>query len=391
MLFLCVSLASVVRDVWWEEYVKGTLQLCVTLCAAVAMVASGRQTSVSLFKRLALAGLALVVVGSALEVLGLTAGLSEFVRSNLYGRWDDAEARDVLIAGIRRPTVFTAEPAHVAFYALMCGGVIVAACGRSVGVPITVTVSLVALLWLNRSPIVVVAIVYVWCIYIGVHMRNASVGRRVGVGAVALACVAAFGIAAGSFLPIELKERFERILTGSDSSALARVYGPVLLAGKIVRDRPLLGVGVCGDLEPIQNEVDETFTELTGRFATGVVSGRAICNALWLHWVYFGILGGVAFIGLWHWFLSTLLTRMDCFVVHFHAIIVGSMIGDYVTLRFWGMIAILGATLVAVRFEMQRGVKDRDAEDVSKNVGRRCAHEGSAVSRSINGKGSREP
>lgn len=105
-----------------------------------------------------------------------------------------------------------------------------------------------------------------------------------------------------------LHNRIEHILSLSDLSFLIRIYAPPIIGISIIKDYPFLGIGITGK-ELLVYYIKKVFLN----FGFVVTDPNALTNVLWLTIIYYGIIGTIIFILLFHSFLSVLKLRYKIF------------------------------------------------------------------------------
>lgn len=295
---------------------------------------------------------AAILLGCLLEnYAGLRSVSNVFRRLVFVSARFEWVSRDIEIVGVLRPRLFTAEPSDVAkFYALAAFGWIALSASRyrhAVGLLLTM-----AGMWLIRSPIVLlIAPLQVLLLVLGRPLAAAvaPLSRPIKVSGFAVAL--ALGGALAAWL---LVARVQAVLAGAEPSAVIRLAAPVLVAWQTLAASPVWGAGISGT-EAIADIIVSAYS-LIGleKFADPTITGEhmtvanLVSNAFWLHWINFGLLGGVLVLWLLaQWMVALgVRRRLLAFLVIFgFAQTMGAVHGPY----FWTYLAVI--LLVALHLD----------------------------------------
>lgn len=230
-----------------------------------------------------------IVLGCFLEVYTSFKEVSDSFRSYAFDtHLYDASFRDELIFGRDRPKLFTSEPSYVALFLFL--SLTVSYCLTTQRFA-NLKLAFLALMGtvLIGSPIVMMVFAVPIIVFLLLQDRqkvsNVSWGKMLG-GEVL------FGVALLVVISSVLSERLEQISEGSDDSFSGRITAPPLATYLILSKYPLFGVGIDAKAE-IASEVGNVFARMEVYVGDEDDLGNSVTNSFWLHWIYFGLLGGV--------------------------------------------------------------------------------------------------
>jgi hypothetical protein len=157
--------------------------------------------------------------------------------------------------------------------------------------------------------------------------------------------------------------RVTQMAEGADASTFYRVQGPALVAKEVAEKSPLAGVGLTGEAS-ISDDVlnvyrsspefdpdwqfDQTFEVLT--------------NYFWLHWIYFGVLFGIAvFLALSIWIRTLGVPGLwFCWLVW---AILGQASGAYVGPKTWSVFLLAAAASILAQRKREVAEIDEEASE----------------------------
>jgi hypothetical protein len=340
---------------------KGAVQLLYSVVIGFGLFLElrgwGKERVAKLFYILLL----LIVIGCFLEVFTNFSEISNYVRHLIfdqnslydYGGPLDGDFRDNLLYGRLRPKLFSTEPSYVAIFFLL-----------SMTIWITLTkpaltslgkyfVFALAGMYLMRSPIVLLTACVPALNFlllrdgwdISTTAAQASSFKRL-VGMVLYSSALVIALLAtwhGMKIynsptvskPIVTVDRFALILNGEDDSVKGRLVAPPLIAYDVLSSSPWFGVGLEAKVK-LNQPVLHVFQQLGMQL--NIVDndklGYFVTNDFWLHWIYWGLLGGSMVIFLIYKLMRLIGVNhpLYCFVV---IVMFMQTMGGYVTPRFW--------------------------------------------------------
>jgi hypothetical protein len=295
--------------------------------------------------RIFLIASALILIGSYLESYTPFGHISDVVRRAVFqtGVYA-ADQRDILLFGRVRPKLFTSEPSHLAKFFLLS---------------VTIWLSLTRTrhkylayglmgavgLYLIRSPIVILVAATAGVVRVYLDMPGITrtvLGRYVRPKLVLVGMASALALLVALAGVTILAARLDRVISGADESFLLRIAAPAVIAGETMAHHPLFGVGIGGN-EALVNEMQSAFTDLgieTERFDDVT---EKLFNVFWMHWIYFGALGGVVAILLMGLYARNVGARNYAFVV-FMTLIFSQTMGGYNGIRNWSYFMLILVT-----------------------------------------------
>ena len=288
-----------------------------------------------------------IIVGCLLETYGGLRPLSDKVREHLYaaGYVYDADRRDEILYGKVRPKLFTSEPSAVTFaYTHYCAAWLVISRWRY---KILAYAGLIGLALVVLPGPTLVLMLLLACPYLfflaGRHGSGGSTATRLITAAALSVLIVAVAIVLGKSL---FAERIAELQSGRDASFFYRFTGPMLVAFDIFHRHPWAGSGLTG--EPyIANDVLNVYMNSASFQSAWRIPkiGDVLTNYFWLHWIYLGIVWGVAIIigvSLWLRQLGAS-SIMFCWSVW---AILGQASGSYVGPKTWAVLMIAAAASV---------------------------------------------
>ncbi len=144
-----------------------------------------------------------------------------------------------------------------------------------------------------------------------------------------------------------MSERLDVILSGNDDSFTIRITAPFQIAWETIARNPFFGAGI-GGREAIVDIILQTFLpviagidRMYNRLSVGITS------VFWLHWIYFGLVGGVAALMA----IIKLMRGLGAGSLIFPAIVLlgfSHTMGAYVGPRYWTIFfLVMAATRLA--------------------------------------------
>ena len=339
VIYLAASLSATDLAFLGKRF-TGLVQLTYSLVIGYALfltlLEAGRRQLAGLFFGFCI----FILVGCLLETYGGLRPVSDAVRLQLYdyGIYE-SDLRDQLLYGHIRPKLFTSEPSAVTFGFTLFSFAWFVVSPRRRKLPIfifLVAAGLVAM----PGPTLLLALPLVIPYYLFV---DANVRNRAGIlflSALLLVAAAVLGMTVYA-------ERLNHVLAGNDPSFFYREIGPALVALRVMKVYPWAGAGLTG--EPfITNLVMNVFVASSQYSAAWTIDkiSSALTNYFWLHWIYLGIVWGLAAIaGLSVWLrLLGVPSILFCWMVW---AVFGQASGAYVGPKTW-TVFLLAAGLSAV-------------------------------------------
>jgi len=341
--FLTVVFAPQAGE-YFGSRLKGLVQWTWSIVAAYALFLElSRWSRIELAKLLGGASVA-ILAGCVLEnYAGLRDVSNAFRRMVFVSATGEWIARDYELVGMLRPRLFTSEPSDVAkFFAITTFGWVALSTSRyrhATGV-----VLVMAGFYLIRSPIVLLVVpLQAVLMLFGRPLATGPMPLSKPLKAVFLLVVVGAGSVAAVAL---LMVRFQALVSGAEPSAIIRIAAPVIVAWQTIGVSPVWGAGISGT-ESIADIIINAYTLFgLAKFADPTLTGEhmtvsnLITNAFWLHWINFGLLGGVLAILTLAWWMKVLGVRrklLAFIVIMAFAQTMGAEHGPY----FWAYVGLI--------------------------------------------------
>jgi hypothetical protein len=153
-------------------------------------------------------------------------------------------------------------------------------------------------------------------------------------------------VAGTAMAVVLLTARVQQLVSGAEPSAIIRLAAPVIVAWQTLGVSPVWGAGISGT-ESIADIIVNAYTLFgIASFADPLITGgnmtvsNLITNAFWLHWINFGLFGGVLVIMALAWWMKALGVRrrlLAFLVIFVFAQTMGAEHGPY----FWSYVALI--------------------------------------------------
>ena len=287
-----------------------------------------------------------IIVGCLLETYAGLRPLSDKVREHLYdpGVVYDSDRRDEILYGRIRPKLFTSEPSAVTFAYTHCASVWLVVSRWRFKLVIYAGLIGLALVVLPGPTLVLMMLLAVpYLIFLaGARPGRPQLTRMIGAAALSsLVVLIAFVLGTTLFAA-----RIAQMQHGDDASFFYRFTGPMLVAFDMFRHHPWAGSGLTG--EPYIADQVLTVYMNSGSFSSAwriPKIGDVLTNYFWLHWIYLGVVWGVALVVGLTWWLRKLGTPsvLFCWIVW---VILGQASGSYVGPKTWAVLLIAAAAAI---------------------------------------------
>lgn len=282
--------------------VKGLVLWAYSLVCAYALILEVTRWPREYIARLMLGFSLVLLAGCLLEVSGLLRPVSDAFRRVAFPTGALVfRARDLEIAGFERPRLFVSEPSDVAKFLLLTSFAYVSLSAsrfrHAVGLGLCVVATA-----LTRSPIAVLLLPLQGLVMaLG---RPLVPGPRPMSRPLAAVVLVVAAVLVTGFATALLADRIQQAAEGRDASSVIRVVAPVVIAWETLNASPWWGAGISGT-ESIEQSIVLGF-ELAGiatladptALNSEMKLANLVGNAFWLHWINFGLLGGLLAIWL---------------------------------------------------------------------------------------------
>jgi hypothetical protein len=342
-LYLITAVGMVFAPAPFEfffERFKGFIQIMYSSSIGLLFFIHMRRWNNTAVSRLFMGFLIIIVAGATLEVFTKFKYLSDEFRHMVF-RWGlyEADLRDLYTYGQIRPKLFTSEPSHVAkFYVLSLFVWFALSENKKRYVLYLFFIS--AGLVLIRSPIIILSIPLALAVEIFFRNRpvlNTILSRYSPLNRgniLILSVIFIFFLSIG--LNTILSGRVQKIIIGPDESFALRVVGPALIAIDTIKEYPLWGTGITGK-EAASEIIFDAYWRIGYRINRVY---DANINFLSLFISYYGLLGGLLFIGGFIFLVGRLEIKGGMFIA-LTILLFSQTMGAFVGLRTWGYIFII--------------------------------------------------
>lgn len=343
LLVICLSILAAPDLALLPRRLTGLVQLLYSLVIGYALFLTIRLGSRRQIAALFLGCALVLLCGCLLETYGGLRPVSDGVRRLLYDRgYYDSDLRDVAYYGRVRPKFFASEPASVTFgYTLVSFLWLVVSTWRykTIGYLALVACGMFAMPGATLLLMLVLLAPY-FLFLVARKDGRLSAARVLPILLLSLVGAAMVWVLAGVAFP----QRQSDAAAGEDPSSFYRVRGPAIAGLDIMKDLPLTGAGLTG--EPFfEDRVVKAYVRSPYYSASWPIVSPAtelVVNYFWLHWIYFGVLFGIAValaVAAWLKGLGVP-SPVFCFVVW---AILGQASGAYVGPTCWAVLFLAGA------------------------------------------------
>jgi hypothetical protein len=287
-----------------------------------------------------------IIAGCLLEAYGGLRPISDRVREMLYdpGVVYDADRRDEILYGRIRPKLFTSEPSAVTFAYTHCASVWLVVSRWRYKLAVYAGLIGLALVVLPGPTLLLMMLLSVpYLIFLaGAHPDRPQATRLIGAAALSAVVVLIAVVLGMTFFAARITE----MQHGGDASFFYRFTGPMLVALDMFRHHPWAGSGLTGETY-IANEVLNVYMNSASFSSAWRIPkiGDVLTNYFWLHWIYLGLVWGVAVVAGLCWWLRKLGTPslLFCWIVW---AILGQASGSYVGPKTWAVLLIAAAAAI---------------------------------------------
>lgn len=326
------------------ERLKSLILLAYSMIAGLGVVLELRRWPQRRIARWSGVFAVILLTGTLLELTTPLSLMSDRVREAIYGDVYAAHTRDLLLWGTIRPKFFQTEPSHIGYLISLSAIIFHISSRRPHAWLWAFAILTIGLLMVRSSGMaasyVVVALVELW------RLRAKARGSLTLLFAAGVLFAATVG---SSFLFASvMRSRIEALKEGGDTSTLIRIVGPAYITYRLLSKYPFRGVGLGGEgaaaleVRAAFSEVGVTVTHLRDDLQ------RNLVNAFFQFWMFMGLGWGslAAFVAVR---LAKSIGVTHVLLLTGIAIILGNVQGAFVTLRYWGTLALIAGALAAAR------------------------------------------
>lgn len=362
------SIALILSIVWFTVFIKGNdgffveriktgIQIAYSIVLAYGFFLEisrwSRQRVASLFYYICI----IIIIGCILESFTPFKALSDAFRHAVYhsGIYDAYE-RDLAFFGRERPKLFTSEPSHVSKFLLFSLTMWLALAVKNTKLYYKAAVLSLSGVFVTGSPgLILIAPIG---LAIAVFLEGNGVvdflkklnTKRLLLSFALLFLVLTFLI---TTLTTVLSSRVASMFEG-EGSTVTRIVAPPFITFDVLKEYPMWGTGIGGK-ELITNVIFERlryYFDLRYIQETEDAEGKLV-NAFWMHWIYFGLVGGILMVWANYKFIKSLGAKhiSYCFIV---IIIFTQTMGGYSGARLWAIVTGIIITSVLLTKEEKR-------------------------------------
>lgn len=307
----------------WQKLQGGVLQTTFSLVMGVLLVKTMDHLEPETVSRILAAIVAVLVVGTALELLGILSDPSDRFRQAFFSQSDygvyEAESRDTDLAGFTRPKFFTSEPSLLAigFFVFANSRLLLSCSYRHFLVTSLLTCAMIVM---TASPVLLISVPVSVAILLS-HTKSI----RMAVAAIVVIAIitALFSVTDTAGL---LLRRFDESLDNAVELDLTsenlRIVFPFLTTLDVLGASPLFGVGISG------KDVIPHFSRLSFNYSL-------INNNLAGLFIFLGLGGATLFIYVFRRYLKKLgISNRGLLLIIFLGF--SQMMGAFQSPRVWG-------------------------------------------------------
>lgn len=350
--FVCVvalylfSMLFATDITYLQRRTNGLIQLTYSLTIGYGLFLTVTQATRRQLANLFLGFTLVILVGCLLEAYGGLRPISDSVRQVLYAKGVyENDLRDILFYNRVRPKFFASEPASVTFCYTLFGFLWMVVSPWRWKLPAYLGLVGAGLFAMPGPTLLLMLVLLLpYMLFLGSRRGGRlDIGRFLVVLLGALIFLAAFVVLGYTLFP----HRLEAVTSGNDPSFFYRVQGPAMAAMHMMTNYPLAGAGLTG--EPfIEAEVTNLYLRSSYYSAGWQVVTPAtelLINYFWLHWIYLGIVWGVALMAAVTAWFRVLRVPSSAFCWTVWAVL-GQASGAYVGPTCWAVLFLSGAAAV---------------------------------------------
>ncbi|MDQ6963044.1 MAG: hypothetical protein Q9M28_11065 [Mariprofundaceae bacterium] len=320
---------------------KGLLLFSYTLGIAYMFFLETSRWSREQLSNLFLFFIMFILIGCILENYAGLGSISDAFRQTVFASGVyDGDERDMWFSGIIRPKLFTSEPSHVGkFFILSLIAWLALSTYRWRYAFFIVFFALG--FFLIRSPMVAMSIPAALLVYFFLERKKGGgVHRQISFvfSLITFATVGVFLLLTFSFTL--LSNRVNAVESGSEDSFNIRILTPVFVTGFTLQKSPLFGAGISGT-ESIWPEIRAGLNAAGVRKANDYQDlDKLLKNVFFMHWIYYGLLGGVIMLFALHRFMLVMGVRHSLFCFLVISVFANTMAGPH-SPRFWTFFVVI--------------------------------------------------
>jgi len=324
----------------------GLVQLIYSMILAYALFLTMTQGNRRQLAKVFLGFCLVLVVGCLLETYGGLRPLSDkfrlfFFKGYIYA----ADLRDLELYGRVRPKFFTSEPSYVTFaYTIFLFAWFMFSEWRWKFWAYLGLVAVGQFATPGPTLLLSLALVVPYELLLGGRSNTTGLNyqRVLKVGVLGLFLLVLFVTVGLTFYAA----RLQLVNSGRDASFFFRETGPALLARYVAIHYPIAGAGLTSEIV-ISNQMLSVYETSPAFYGAWQIPnpGEMMTNYFWSHWIYLGVIFGVATAGALTFWMRTLKVPSPMFSWAIWAIM-GQSLGAYVAPRSWFVLFVAAAAAV---------------------------------------------
>ena len=342
LIILLASLAAILTLTWIRndsvtigERLRGNIQLIYSIILTLGFMLEAIKWPMRFWSKYSKNAIIIIIIGLILEIFTPLKNISDSVREIIYVKLYDNDSRDIILTGGIRPKLFLREPAHIAialvfFCYLWSSSKLLLTKSNYFILLLILGVGLYTI----QSPFILLIIILA---VISAFSKNQVMKKKIKprhtLGILFL------GLILILLVNIFFKERLQSIKDLKDGSSIVRFLAPPILTGKVLSEFPIIGVGIGGK-ELLENNLYEILVDEFDKRSFSLLEQDAlvnqVTNCFWLHWIYFGLGGGLLMLyAIFGLLFRVIEDRPPLITTTLIILIFSQTIGGYVTIKFW--------------------------------------------------------
>jgi hypothetical protein len=350
---LILVLACIAAPDWGflAKRLTGLIQMTYSLVIGFALYLTLIRAERRILARMFLTMSVVILIGAQAEAIPAVRGISDSVRQVLYrsGIYE-ANLRDLIFYGKIRPKFFTSEPSAVTFAFSLFSLAWFLASDSKYRLPIFATLVAASQLIIPGPTTLIGGLAGGLAYFLLPPRPGERKVNRPLISVVATLCMVGL-VFAGSYL---YAERLDTMLTGRDPSFFYRVIGPALVAFEVFGEYPIAGIGLTS--EQFASDLAMNVFVQSPNFSSAwrfEKFSEVLTNYFWLHWIYLGVVFGIAVFVAVNFWLRTLgaTSLVYCWIVW---VLFGQASGAYVGPKTWVVLMMTTGLVYSMRHAVPR-------------------------------------
>jgi hypothetical protein len=312
---------------WLGEKLLGLVQTTISIIGGILLLKLVDGLQYRWLTRALFALWVVLLVGAALEVVGILTPVSDSFREAAYSAGSysvyESDARDISIVGHVRPSLFTTEPSLLAigFFVFVNSWLVAAYSQRNL---LVACIAAMVMLGVSGSPILLLSLAVSLIIMLFSERNVSSLWFSITLAFIGIAVAFYVRPDIASDLTARFSDAYQNIGTLRATSENRRLIYPYITLVDVLKNSPFFGVGISG------KELVEDYSSLPSAYPT--VMGN---NALAMFFIYLGVVGSALFGMAVHDFWRRMGINQPMLLVIL-ILALSQTMGGFETPRFWG-------------------------------------------------------